>query len=85
MLDKYAKAIVGALGVAYGLYVAATGADSAGGVTVVTNEWVGIAVTTVITAFAVWAVPNKADPVVSSSSPDPITTVNVRTDATERS
>jgi len=83
VMDRYAKAIVAALGVAYGLYVAATGADSAGGVTVVANEWVGIAVTTILTALGVWAVPNAAKPpVVYGSSPDSVTTVNVDTTKT---
>jgi len=76
-LDRYAKCIVAALGVAYGLYVAATGADSAGGTSVVTNEWVGIAVTTILTAAGVWAVPNSGKPPVFYPSPDSVTTVNV--------
>lgn len=77
-LDRYTKAVVTAVGVAYGLYVAATNADSAGHVAVTRDEWVGIVVTTVLTTFAVWAAPNTPDRNAGSgSAPDSVTTVNV--------
>jgi hypothetical protein len=56
--NKYAKAIVAGLATGYTAFQLATGAASAGGETVTVNEWVGIAVALVITAAAVWAVPN---------------------------
>lgn len=61
-MSKVAKAVVGGLIAAYALYQVATGADSAGGATVVLNEWVGIGVTGAIAGLGVWAIPNEPTP-----------------------
>ena len=60
-MDKFAKAITAALVSAYALYQVATGAGSPGGELVVTTEWVGLAVTGIVTGLAVWAVPNASN------------------------
>jgi hypothetical protein len=75
-MDRYAKAIVAALVIAYSMFNAAVGVDSPSGTGVTLNEWVGIVVATVISALGVWAVPNRPG-VPTYSSPDTVTTVNV--------
>lgn len=63
-MDKYAKAVVAGL-VAFGaLFDASTAIGSIGGEAVTVNEWVRIAVATVIAGVAVWAVPNSTNSVI---------------------
>ena len=76
-LSPYAKAVVAALGVAYGLYSTATLLASAGGTAVTRDEWVNIAVVTIITGFGVWAVPNGPALPVPAPPPPVTNTVNV--------
>lgn len=69
-MSTIAKALVGGLVAAYALYQVATGASSAGGETVVLNEWVGIGITGAIAGLGVWAVPNAPQPPPTSKAPD---------------
>lgn len=61
-MDKYAKAIMAALVIAYTYYQTARGMASLGGEVVVAAEWVDIAAAGITSGLAVWAVPNKQDP-----------------------
>lgn len=60
-MDKIAKALVAGLAAGYAVFELATAAGSEGGTTVVGNEWVRIAVSTVLAGIAVWAVPNTPE------------------------
>lgn len=57
-MDKVAKAIIAGLVAGYAVFELAGTADSAGGTAVVGNEWVHVAVSTVVAGLATWAVPN---------------------------
>lgn len=57
-MNAYAKAVFGALVAFNAAFLLAIADASAGGETVVTNEWVIIGVTTLTAAIGVWAVPN---------------------------
>lgn len=61
-LDRVAKAVVAGLTAAYGIYEFATMSESAGGVDVVGDEWVRVAVFGLLALVGTWAVPNKQDP-----------------------
>lgn len=63
--DRVAKAIVAGLTAAYGIYEFATTVQSAGGVDVVGDEWIRVAVFGAIALVGTWAVPN-------SKSPEPV-------------
>ena len=57
-MNKYAKALMGALVAFNAGFLLAIADASAGGEAVVQNEWITIGVATVTAAVAVWAVPN---------------------------
>lgn len=61
-MDRYAKAIMAALVIAYTGYQVARGMASPGGEAILGEEWVDIAASAVTSGLAVWAVPNKQDP-----------------------
>lgn len=61
-MDKIAKAIVSGLAAFLGVWTVATSDSSPAGDVVSANEWVSIAVTSVIAGLAVWAVPNTTPP-----------------------
>ncbi len=58
-MNRYAKAVMGALVAFNAGFLTAIADASAGGSAVVANEWVIIAATTATAAVAVWAVPNE--------------------------
>ncbi len=58
-MNKIAKALTAALVAGYAVFETVTMADSAGGESVVANEWVRVAVSTIIAGIAVWAIPNE--------------------------
>lgn len=58
-MEKYTKAIVGALVAGLGTLQVALLPDTAGVVGVSSYEWVGVAVTALTALGAVWAVTNK--------------------------
>jgi hypothetical protein len=75
-LAEVAKAVT-AGAVAFGtVWDASTAVGSVGGEAVTANEWVRIAVSTVLAAVAVWLIPNAAAP------KDPLMTVTVRSSKT---
>lgn len=57
-LNTVAKALTAGLVAGYAVYQIATGTGSPGGEAVTVQEWLNIAVTTLVSAVAVWAVPN---------------------------
>ena len=59
-LAPYAKAIMALLGTAFGLYMAAKGADTPAGVGITSDEWITIIITSLLTGGVVWGVPNAA-------------------------
>lgn len=61
-LNTVAKAITAGLVAAYAVYQIATGSGSPAGEAVTAQEWVNVAITAVVSAVAVWAVPNTTEP-----------------------
>jgi hypothetical protein len=55
---EYAKAVSAALTAGYAVFEWASSLNSAAGEVVTTNEWVRIAVFTLVGGLAVWLVPN---------------------------
>jgi hypothetical protein len=58
-ISEAAKAVTAGLVAFGGAFDVASSLGSIGGETVTTNEWVRIAVVTVVAAAAVWLVPNS--------------------------